>query len=242
MKAGRRTGRWTIRLLVAAAVSLPFAASGADRKVTIKNTAFNPRNVTVGVGENVVWTNEDDTEHTVTSSEFDSNPNCPGVAGVLQDCMTKGETFQHTFDQPGEFPYRCKLHDSMTGVVTVAAAQVTTTTQAPTTTTLAPTTSSTAATTTTTRQLATSSTLPSSTTTSSTVPAESSTTLPNEAPAFDPDDEGRDGGSASPASSGGDGGGSGTVALIVAALLAVAGGGGVLLWRLRPQAGGPPAG
>ncbi|MGH8972139.1 MAG: cupredoxin domain-containing protein [Acidimicrobiia bacterium] len=243
MNAGRRTGRWTILLLLGAAASLPVAASGANAAVSIKNTAFDPRNVSVGVGERVVWTNEDDIEHTVTSSDFDSNPNCP--APLLQDCMGKGETFQHTFDEPGEFQYRCKIHASMTGVVAVGAAdaEVTTTTVATTATTQAPTTSSTASTTTTTRVLATSSTLPSSTT-STTVPAESSTTVaPNEAPAFDPDDEGDgDGGSAAPAPSGG-GGGSGTVAVIVAALLAVAGGGGVLLWRLRPRpTGGPPAG
>lgn len=233
-----------ILLVFGAAASLPvLPAAGADAQVTIQNTAFHPASVTVGVGEKVVWKNQDDASHTVTSNDnkFDSNPACPAV--VLQDCLEKGESFAHTFDQAGEYEYYCKIHSSMTGVVLVQAAAVTTTTQAPTTTTLAPTTSSTAATTTTTRKLATSSTVPSSTTTSSTLPAESSTTLPNEAPAFDPDEGGGDGGSASPASSGGDGGGgSGTVALIVAALLAVAGGGGVLLWRLRPgQAGGPPA-
>jgi plastocyanin len=244
MKAGRHTGRWLILSVFGAAASLPIAASGADAKVTINNTAFKPPMVTVGVGEKVVWTNQDDTEHTVTGDDFDSNPNCPGVVGVLRDCLTKGETFTHTFDQPGEFQYRCKLHPSMTGVVTVAAAEATTTTVATTATTQAPTTSSTAATTTTTRKLATSSTMASSTTTTtSTVPGASSTTLPpNEAPAFDPD-AGGDGGTAAPKSSDGKGGGSGTVALIVAALLAVAGGGGVLLWRLRPRSGGaPPAG
>jgi plastocyanin len=242
MKAGRHTGRWLILSVFGAAASLPIAASGADAEVTIKDTAFTPQGVTVGVGEKVVWkAKEAGHDITFDDGSYRQPSNCTAL-GI--GCTQPGDRFERTFTTPGAFNYHCSRHGTaMSGLVNVQAAAATTTTQAPTTTTLAPTTSSTAATTTTTRKLATSSTLPSSTTTTSTVPAESSTTEPpNEAPAFDPDDGG-DSGTAAPTSSDGRGGGSGTVALIVAALLAVAGGGGVLLWRLRPRsAGEPPAG
>ncbi len=240
MNAGSGARFWLPAVVIFGAVALPvLPATAATTDVALRNTTFDPGNVTVTLGDVVVWKNEDDASHTVTSNDFDSSPACPAV--VLQDCLEKGESFSHTFNDPGEVKYRCKIHASMTGVVLVKPAAATTTTQAPTTTTLAPTTTSTAATTTTTRKLATSSTMASSTTTtSSTVPGESSTTLPpNEAPAFDPD-EGGDGGTAAQRSPDGKGGGSGTVALIVAALLAVAGGGGVLLWRLRPRSGDAP--
>jgi len=239
MKAGRPSGRWIGLLLFGALVAVPNGpAAAATTNVALRNTKFVPPNVNVAAGDTVVWKNEDNVAHTVTFDDgFDSHPRCTVLLGPV-NCMDPGQTAQRSFDQPGEYRYRCKIHGSMVGMVAVKAAEVTTTTDT-TPTTEPPTTVTTLATTTTTRKLATSSTMPSTTT--STAPAETTTTLtPNESPSFEP--EGGDDdqtGTAAPAASGGGDSGSGTVALIVAMLLAVAGGGGVLLWRLRPRSGQP---
>ena len=82
------------------------ASGGAS--ITIADFAFD------GVGEvtagtTVVVTNEDGTTHTWTAADgsFDSGP------------IGAGESFEFTFDQPGEFSYFCSIHPSMTGSITV---------------------------------------------------------------------------------------------------------------------------
>ena len=82
-------------------------ASGTD--VTIADFAFDPGDLTVSVGDTVTWTNDDDTEHTVTSDDdaFDSGD----IAG--------GDTFEQTFDEAGEFAYHCSIHSQMSGTLTV---------------------------------------------------------------------------------------------------------------------------
>lgn len=72
--------------------------------------AFVPPEISVSSEGNIVsWTNDDSIEHTVTSDDgsFDSGPISPG------------DTFDNTFDSPGEFGYHCSIHPFMTGVVIV---------------------------------------------------------------------------------------------------------------------------
>ena len=229
-----------ILVAVGAIAALPAVARAADAEVTIRDNAFHPQGVTIDVGDEVVWKDEQG-GHDITFDDgsFKEPAGC-NFTGL--GCTQQGDRIERSFDTPGAFKYHCSRHGAgMSGLVNVrgAAAEVTTTTEAPTTTEPPATTTTTASTTTTTRQLATSSTQ-APTTTTTTLPEQSTTTIAqNEPPAFDPGDDGDGGdGTATPAGSSGDGGsGSGTVALIVAALLAVAGGGGVLLWRLRPRAG-----
>ena len=235
--SGARTGHWIILLAFGAIAVLPAVAQAADAEVTIRDTKFNPQGVTIDVGDEVVWKDEQG-GHDVTFDDgsFKEPKNCRGGI-VAVGCTQPGDRIERTFETAGAFKYHCSVHGAgMSGLVNVRGAAEVTTTTAPATTTEPPTTA-TAPTTTTTRQLATSSTQ-APTTTTTTLPEQSTTTMaPNEAPAFDPGDDG-DGqdGTATPAGSSGDSGsGTGTVALIVAALLGVAGGGGVLLWRLRPR-------
>jgi len=84
-------------------------AKVADPKIRIENFAFNPPTVTVPVGSTVTWTNNDGTLHTVTSATkvFSS-------AGLDQ-----GGVFAYTFTNPGTYPYYCKLHPHMTGMIVV---------------------------------------------------------------------------------------------------------------------------
>ena len=71
---------------------------------------FSPRAVNVMPGSMVSWTNEDSTQHTVTSNQeglFDAG------------AMSPGDTFENMFDSPGEVGYHCAIHPWMTGRVMV---------------------------------------------------------------------------------------------------------------------------
>jgi plastocyanin len=81
--------------------------------------AFSPNAVQAKVGDTVIWTNDDTTPHTVTSGsegqpngKFDSSPN-------LSPLMASGKTFDHTFEDAGEYAYYCQLHPNMVGIVSV---------------------------------------------------------------------------------------------------------------------------
>ena len=79
--------------------------------VTLRGTAFNPSRLTAKVGQDVVWSwNDNGVAHTVTADDgsFDSGR------------MTSG-TFRHTFDHPGEFAYHCQIHpQQMMGTIVVS--------------------------------------------------------------------------------------------------------------------------
>lgn len=81
----------------------------AKGTVRIAGFAFNPATRGAKVGDSVTWTNKDGTTHTVTADDgaFD--------AGNL----ASGKSFSFTFDRAGTFAYHCKIHQSMTGKVTV---------------------------------------------------------------------------------------------------------------------------
>lgn len=81
---------------------------------------FVPSEVTINVGDTVVWTNSDTATHTVTSGTVDD----PGSWGVLFDSGLgkPGSTFQFTFTEAGEYPYLCQLHPWMLGKVIVTEA------------------------------------------------------------------------------------------------------------------------
>ena len=84
----------------------------ADNPVSISNFAFAPNIITVHVGDNVTWTNNDGTPHTVTS---DPNSTVTFESGHINS----GSTFVLRFDQVGTFYYHCSIHTSMHGAVRV---------------------------------------------------------------------------------------------------------------------------
>ncbi|MBY5162042.1 DUF2231 domain-containing protein [Salsipaludibacter albus] len=75
--------------------------------IDISAFAFVPPEVTVPVGTEVTWANQDPTAHTATGDDFDTGT----VAG--------GASASTTFDTPGEFAYVCTIHPSMEGLVVV---------------------------------------------------------------------------------------------------------------------------
>jgi plastocyanin len=74
-------------------------AAAATITVDVKSNFFSPSDVTVNVGDTVQWV-FDQGVHTTTSTDglWDS--------GIL----SAGSTFQFTFNQAGDFNYKCSLH------------------------------------------------------------------------------------------------------------------------------------
>ena len=83
---------------------------GGGAEVSMEGIAFQPAEVTVGVGDTVTWTNNDSVGHDVTADSFSSGD--PGA-------MAGGDTFEHTFEEAGTFDYVCTVHPGMEGTVVV---------------------------------------------------------------------------------------------------------------------------
>jgi plastocyanin len=82
----------------------------AATSVSIANFAFGPAAITVKAGATVTWTNRDEDAHTVA------------IAGApTSAALQNGDTFTHTFAQPGAYSYLCTIHPYMRGTVVVTA-------------------------------------------------------------------------------------------------------------------------
>ncbi len=98
-----------------AEVSIPAGSSTAGCEKT--NECFVPDTVTIDVGGEVVWTNDDSAAHTVTSGDIEGGPD----GKFNSDLFLAGKKFSHKFDEAGEFPYFCQVHPWMKGTVIVQA-------------------------------------------------------------------------------------------------------------------------
>lgn len=83
-------------------------ATGDEASIVISGFAFNGP-ATISAGTTVTVTNDDAVPHTWTSEDGAFN------SGTLAG----GETFDFTFENPGEFAYFCSIHAEMTGSITV---------------------------------------------------------------------------------------------------------------------------
>ena len=89
------------------------ASAGKTVRVGIKDIRFVPEDVTVKVGDTVLWTNTDNgVTHTVTKQ---GGPGAKFDSGNLAD----GKTFRVKFTKPGKVDYVCTIHPNQTGTVTV---------------------------------------------------------------------------------------------------------------------------
>jgi plastocyanin len=110
----RSIARVLALVLALTAVAGPVAAAtearGGDRvRVRIVDNRFRPRNITIQAGTVVKWVNRGNRNHTSTSTGSLWN------SGILNP----DESFRRRFRQEGTFDYRCTIHASMTGTITV---------------------------------------------------------------------------------------------------------------------------
>lgn len=92
------------------AVSLSPLGAQSTVTVDIQDFSFQPHEWTVQVGSVVHWVNRDDWPHHVAAE--DSKTFNSGV-------IAPGKDFRFTFTQTGRFSYRCGIHPTMLGVITV---------------------------------------------------------------------------------------------------------------------------
>lgn len=100
-------------MVMSADVSIPEGSStpGCEED----NACFVEAEVMVSAGGTVTWTNDDTAAHTVTSGTPTDGPD-----GVFDSSIImSGATFEHTFEEAGEYDYFCIVHPWMTGKITV---------------------------------------------------------------------------------------------------------------------------
>jgi len=79
----------------------------ATETVSISNSSFAPPSLNIKAGTKVVWKNEDSLPHTVTFDGFGSQT------------LNQNDQYEYTFSQTGTYSYKCSIHPSMQGTVTV---------------------------------------------------------------------------------------------------------------------------
>ena len=108
-----RRGTSGLNLGVLASLVLAFSG-GADAApttytVVIEQMRFNPPALMVRRGDHVTWVNKDLFPHTASANSraFDSHSIAPDAS------------WTYVAGQPGTYPYRCDLHPTMGGILTV---------------------------------------------------------------------------------------------------------------------------
>ena len=97
------------------------ASEGAMMKesknmVNITASSFNPKSLTIKVGDSVTWMNGDTQDHTVNSAPHPTHTVYPPLnLGLIKP----GEQKSLTFPTPGTYKYHDHLNPSLTGSITV---------------------------------------------------------------------------------------------------------------------------
>jgi plastocyanin len=78
---------------------------------------FDPKEITIKKGIEVVWHNKDVTAHTIIYGQKGSSD----AGSVFDSGMIRSNTvYSHSFTDTGDYPYFCKIHSWMTGRIIVA--------------------------------------------------------------------------------------------------------------------------
>jgi plastocyanin len=86
------------------------ASKPAPVRVSIKSMQYQPATIGIKAGQTVLWTNNDDRDHTVVASD-----------GAFKSAnIPAGASYSFTFAKKGKFIYGCKYHPRMKGVIVVS--------------------------------------------------------------------------------------------------------------------------
>lgn len=96
----------------AAQTSTPSGSTdtSGEVKVGMKDIKFVPEDITVKVGQKIVWTNDDAVVHNVTATDG---------ATFESDSLSQGDTFDYTPTKAGKIAYVCTIHQGQNGTITV---------------------------------------------------------------------------------------------------------------------------
>jgi plastocyanin len=90
--------------------STPSSSSSGEVVIKMQNIQFDPKAVTVKVGQKVKWVNEDSVAHDVTSQSGET---------IKSPTFGHGGSFEFTPNKAGEIKYVCTLHPGMDATLTV---------------------------------------------------------------------------------------------------------------------------
>lgn len=91
------------------------APDGEEAEVRIAEPDFIPEVLTVSVGTEVTWVNDDSYEHTVTEGTDGDVVADP----IVDEPIAAGGTLSVTFDEPGTYDITCEIHPTMQMTVVV---------------------------------------------------------------------------------------------------------------------------
>lgn len=80
---------------------------GTAVAVASLDNTFRAQNIQVQPGTTVTWTNDGRNEHDVLPTEGDA-------WGVEVEAFQPGASYEHTFTEPGVYPYYCSIHGTTT--------------------------------------------------------------------------------------------------------------------------------
>lgn len=80
------------------------------------NLCYDPSSLTIFVGGEIIWKNNDSSTHTVTSGNIIEGPDRIFDSGLIKS----GETFSFKFEKSGKYSYFCMIHPWATGSVIVS--------------------------------------------------------------------------------------------------------------------------
>ncbi len=103
------TRRTAISGLAAApiAASIPGAALAATHQISIEGFKFNPAELSVAVGDTVVFTNNDGAPHTGTAED----------KSWSTARLSKGQSEEVVISTAGDHPFFCQVHPNMKGLI-----------------------------------------------------------------------------------------------------------------------------
>lgn len=78
--------------------------------VGMDDIKFIPEEISVDVGQRIVWTNNEAVPHNVTARDG---------ADFASDTLQQGDTFEYTPQEAGTIDYVCTIHPQQTGQITV---------------------------------------------------------------------------------------------------------------------------
>lgn len=127
-------GAGAVASLAGCSSVLPSAAAD-DYDVGMTAQAFRPSEVTVSVGDSVVWENSSTRAHSVTAyadripaeaeyfatGGYDSEDAAREAWDGRNGAISAGERYEHVFEVPGDYTYFCIPHEQagMVGVIRV---------------------------------------------------------------------------------------------------------------------------
>ncbi len=97
-----------VLIILACAMGANVQAQPTTR-VEISDNSFQPDIISIPAGTTVIWTNDDTTDHTVTSDD----------SAFHSGYIAPGGHYSRLFDTPGDYPYHCNIHPFMRSMIHV---------------------------------------------------------------------------------------------------------------------------